>query len=85
MSGACGLDSLLEPFSRCLDHGSARRIIEFQVAPPVQELIDALAARANEGQLTESERTEYEALINAADFISILKLKARKHLDLAIQ
>jgi len=31
--------------------------------------------------LTEDERAEYEALINAADFISILKCKARRHLD----
>ena len=29
--------------------------------------------------------SEYEALINAADFISILKLKARHLLDSAIQ
>ena len=35
---------------------------------------------ANEGLLTDDERAEYEALINAANFISILKLKARQHL-----
>jgi len=44
--------------------------------------MDALAERANEGTLSESECSEYEALINAADFISIPKLKARLHLDL---
>jgi hypothetical protein len=43
--------------------------------------IDELAERANEGVLTESERSEYEALINAAEFVSILKLKARLQLD----
>jgi hypothetical protein len=37
--------------------------------------------RANEGLLTNDERAKYEALINAADFISILKRKARRHLD----
>ena len=40
---------------------------------------------ANEGILTETERSEYETLINAADFIAILKLKAREHLDSIIQ
>jgi hypothetical protein len=40
-----------------------------------------LAERANEGLLTNDERAEYEALINAAEFISILKRKARRHLD----
>ena len=85
MSAASGLDGLLEPLSRCLDVESARRVVDFQIDAPVQERIDALAAQANEGALSDSERSEYEALINAADFISILKLKARLHLDTKIQ
>jgi len=85
MSAAIGLDGLLEPLSRCLDMESARRVVELQVAPPVQERIDALAEQANEGTLSEDERLEYEALINATDFISILKLKARRHLDSNVQ
>jgi hypothetical protein len=35
--------------------------------------------------LSDSERLEYEALVNAADFISILKLKARLYLDSTVQ
>ena len=58
---------------------------DFQVAPPVQERIDALAERANEGTLSANERSEYESLVNAADFISILKLKARLYLDSTIK
>jgi hypothetical protein len=85
MSAATGLDGLLDPLSRCLDAESLRRIVELQVDPPVQERIDTLAERANEGMLSDSERSEYEALINAADFISILKLKARFYLDSQIQ
>lgn len=85
MGAVSGLDGLLEPLSRCLDAESARRIVELQIDPPVQEWIDVLAERANEGTLTDSERSEYEALINAADFISILKLKARQQLDSATQ
>lgn len=85
MSAATGLDGLLEPLSRCLDIESARRVVDLRVAAPVQERIDALAERANDGVLSEDERLEYEALINAADFISILKLKARQQLDSKIQ
>jgi len=85
MSAATGLDGLLEPLSRCLDEESARRVIELQVATPVQERIDILAERANDGTLSGDERLEYEALINAADFISILKLKARRHLESNVQ
>ena len=81
MAVATGLDSLLDPLSRCLDAESARRLVDFRVDPPVQERIDTLAELANEGTLNPDERSEYEALINAADFISVLKLKARRHLD----
>jgi hypothetical protein len=85
MNTAAGLDGLLESLSRCLDTESRRRLVELAVATPVQERIELLAERANDGMLTEEERSEYEALINAADFISILKLKARKHLNSNVQ
>ncbi len=74
------LDGLLEPLIRCLDAESARRVAELGVALPVQERIDALAERASQGSLSEDERMGYEAILNAADFISILKLKARQRL-----
>ena len=80
MGAATPLDGLLEPFSRCLDAESALRVTEFRVDPAVQARIDVLAERANDGVLGDEERTEYEAFINAADFISILKLKARRQL-----
>ncbi len=81
MGAATVLDGLLDPLSRCLDAESARRLVDFRVDLPVQERINSLAERANDGSLSSDERAEYEALINAADFISILKLKARRHLD----
>jgi hypothetical protein len=81
MDSVTGLDSLLEPLSLCLDAESARRLVAFRIDQPVQARIEILGDRANEGTLDASERSEYEALINAADFIAILKLKARRHLD----
>ena len=60
-------DGLLDPLSRCLDAESAQRLVELRVAAPVQERIDTLAELANEGMLSDDERAEYEALINAAD------------------
>ena len=74
------LDLMLDPVSRCLDADSARRLLEVRIDPAVQERVDVLAEKANEGLLTEPERTEYEAYINTDDFISILKLKARRYL-----
>jgi hypothetical protein len=52
-----------------------------RIDPAVQSRLDALAERANDGAHTDEERAEYEAFINVGDFISILKLKARRHLD----
>jgi hypothetical protein len=81
MNTAVGLDSVLEPLSLCLDVESARRLVAFRVDPPVQARIEMLADRANEGELSTADQVEYEALINATDFIAILKLKARRHLN----
>ena len=72
---------LLDPLSRCLDAESAQRVAEYHIDPAVQARIDTLAERANDGLLNEEQRAEYEAFINAADFISILKLKARRQLN----
>ena len=74
------LDEILDPFMRCLDAESAQRVVEFGIDPAVQQRVGALAERANQGALTEDERADYEALINAADFIAILKLKAQRRL-----
>ena len=78
MSVVTVLDEFLDPLSRCLDAESARRVIALPVSKPVQQKIDTLAERANEGLLGEEERAEYEALINAADFVSILQMKVRE-------
>jgi hypothetical protein len=75
-----GYDGLLDPLGRCLDAESARRLVELRVSPPVQQRVDTLAERANEGVLTSDESAEYEALVNAADFVSVLTLKARQQL-----
>ena len=61
-----------------MDAESARSILEFRIDPAVQARLDLLGEKANEGTLTGDERAEYEAAINAADDISILKLKARR-------
>jgi hypothetical protein len=80
MSASTVLDEFLDPLSRCLDAESARRLVALRVPPQMQERLDFLAMRANEGLLSSEERAAYEALVNAADFVSILKLKARRQL-----
>lgn len=81
MSATTVLDELLDPLTRCLDAESARRLVALPLPPLVQERMDRLAERANEGLLTDEERAAYEALISATDFVSVLKLKARRQLS----
>ena len=50
------------------------------MAPEVEEKIRVLVEKANEGILNEDERADYDAIINTADIISILKLKTQRHL-----
>jgi hypothetical protein len=81
MSAATSLDEFLEPLTRCLDAESARRVAALGVPPSVQERVNTLAELANEGLLSDDERAEYEALINAEDFVAILKLKVQGQLS----
>lgn len=80
MSDTALLDELLDPLTQCLDAESAQRVIAFGVAPEVQRKVSLLAERTNEGLASDAERAEYEVLVNAADFIAILKLKAQSRL-----
>lgn len=72
------LDGLLDPLATSLDSSALRQIMEFRVSPEVQARIDYLAQRANDGELTPDEDAEYEALIDGAELITILKLKAKR-------
>jgi hypothetical protein len=74
------LNDLLDPLSRCLDEDSARRVAELRIGSALEEKIRVLAEKANDGLLNEDERADYEAIINTADIISILKLKAQHQL-----
>jgi hypothetical protein len=50
-------------------------------AGTVQKRVDTLAELANEGLLSDEDRAEYEALIDAEDLVAILKLKAGRPLS----
>jgi hypothetical protein len=76
--GTTALNSLLDPLASSLDPAALRQILDFQISSEVQARVDELARRANLGELTPEEDAEYEALIDAADLISILKLKAKR-------
>jgi hypothetical protein len=80
-SETLAIDGVLDALSRCLDAESASRVADFEFDADIQDRVSILATRANEGTLTAEERAEYEAIVNLDDFVSILQLKARRHLQ----
>jgi hypothetical protein len=75
------LEQVLHPFIDCLTPEAARKIVALRADPAVQERLDHLAARANEGLLTAEERAEYEKFRAIFHMITLLQSKARRLLS----
>ena len=76
------IDGILEPVAACLTLEVAKRIVDVRVDdPPMIERLQYLRDKANEGELTQEERNEYEAFIEANDLLTLLKDKARSVLQ----
>ena len=71
------LDRMLEPVARCFTPAVAKQIAELRADLGTQTRLDALAVKCNEGELTEAEKREYGAYVEAIDLIGILQAKAR--------
>jgi hypothetical protein len=72
-----GTDPILDFFS--VDQ--ARALVAYRGDDLLRARIEELACRSNEGELTDSERAEYEGYIRANNFIAILQAKAKKLID----
>src|SRR5687767_11888341 len=75
------LDRFLEPVRQSLTPEQARKLVGFRPDEATQALIDKLASKSSEGTLTEAERLEYEAFIEAGDIIALLQAQAREVLE----
>lgn len=71
------LDKMLEPVARCFTPAVARQIAELRADQITQARIAELAAKCNEGELTDAEKREYGAYVDAIDLIGILQAKAQ--------
>jgi hypothetical protein len=72
------IDEMLEPLAEALTPESAKLLAELRVPSTVQAQVDALAAKCNEGQLTPTEREDYENYVRIGNIFSLLKAKARR-------
>lgn len=74
---SAALDRVLEPVAEVLTPEVARAIADVRADPQLQARLDELAAKSNQGTLTEDEASEYDDYIDAIDLIGILQAKAR--------
>lgn len=79
---AHSMDRILDPLAAMLNREAARSILNIRIDPEIQARVDGLAERANEGTHTPAERDEYLSYVEAADLLAIVKLKAKRHLEL---
>lgn len=78
MIDAAAFDRATEPVLRIVSRDQAAQIIDFHGDEDLQRRIEELAEKANEGELTEEERAEYEGYVEANSFIAVLQAKARR-------
>lgn len=72
------LHRVLEPVLRSLPPEAARQIVRAEADEELQQRVQELAGRANEGILTPDEQREYEAYVDAGDIVATLQAVARK-------
>jgi len=76
-NGSAVLERLLEPVSRSLNVEAARKLVRLKADAKTQAIVDELARKCNEGELTAQERAEYERYVTVGNVIAILQAKAR--------
>ena len=74
-------DRATDPIFSLLTPEQARAIVEFHEDERLKQRLEELAAKRDEGQLTEAERAEYEAYASANHFIALMRAKARRRLS----
>lgn len=80
MSPASYLDRFLEPVTDALTPDVARALAELRADAELQDRIDELRRKANEGTLTPEDEAEYKDFVEAVDVLSIIQAKARQSL-----
>lgn len=58
----------------------AKMLVDLRAGAELQQRVDALAEKANEGLLTPEEEADYKAFIEASTLISVMQAKARRFL-----
>jgi hypothetical protein len=74
------LEMILEPLADSFSVELARKLADLRATPELQQLIDSLAEKANEGTLTPEERANYKSIIDMSTMVAMLQANARRFL-----
>lgn len=74
------LEQMIDPVADCFTAESAERILAARAELSLQQRIDELAAKANQGELTAAEQAEYDRYLAAYHLITALQSRARRFL-----
>lgn len=73
------LDQLLDPLTASFSDRQVEQILSWQMDSELENRLNYLRERANEGLLSEEEDSEYKQFVEDLDLISLIQLKARKN------
>lgn len=73
-------DRATDPIFRILSREQVAQFATFHTDEALQQRIEQLARRANEGELTAEEKAEYEGYAYANKFLAVLQSKAQRAL-----
>jgi hypothetical protein len=74
-------DRATDSVRRILSLEQAAQIVDFHGAEVLQQRIEILAEKANDGELTADERAECQGYAQANKFIAVLQARARRILS----
>lgn len=72
------LGRLLEPVTESLSVEVAQKLSDAKADPEAEDRLRVLRAKANEDELTDAERAEYQSYVQAINLVGILQAKARR-------
>ncbi|MDA1013488.1 MAG: hypothetical protein O3A00_03425 [Planctomycetota bacterium] len=78
------ISRVLAPVFTDMPPDVTQRLLSVRADEELQQRVEYLAGRANEGELTEEERNEYKAYVDAGDILATLQAIARQTLQRAI-
>ncbi len=73
----------MSPVAECLNASSLQALVKLRASTRAAKRMAGLAAKANEGLLTDDERSEYQSCLMFANFLGVLQSKARRKLNAA--